>query len=97
MADYYISKVKYNDEHTRIVAALVHPSVNGNVGEGIRKSRTDIVTSINGGKAYKTIIWRDGQWRLGADVHVVRMGSGSYIRTDGNSIEADNLGDLPEL
>lgn len=40
----------------------------------------------------KTKYLKNGSWYVGEDVHVV---DNRYLRTDGNNIKADNLGNLP--
>lgn len=39
----------------------------------------------------------NGRLKVSVQVHVVVTKSGKYLRTDKNSIEADNLGELPEF
>jgi hypothetical protein len=97
-ADYYISAVKYNDEHTRIIATLVHEDQGERIGEGIRRSRSDVTSIIKTGKSFSTIRkGTDDKWNKGADIHIVKMGAVEFIRTDKNQKDEDNLGSLPEL
>lgn len=87
-----------NDDQTRIVAVLVHPSKNETVGEGKRWPRTEVVASIKAGKTFRTIKIRDdGRWNLGAWVQIVRINGVDFIKTVPNNKEDDNLGELPEL
>ena len=98
MTDFYISKKKMNDNQTRIVAVLVHPSVNGSVGDGRRWPRSEVVVSIKAGKKFRTVRRRDdGRWNVGAQVQVVRINMVDFIKTIPNNKEEDNLGELPDL
>lgn len=65
----------------------------GNISEvkiegGDTKSKSSVIEEIKRGENYKTKT-EDG--KIGSDVHIV---SNSYIRTDGNEIKKDNLGEL---
>ena len=39
----------------------------------------------------------DGNWNKGQEVHIIEVNGTKYIRTDKNSDEDDNLGNLPEF
>lgn len=66
------------------------------IGEVRRMSRQDVVLSILRGTTFVTAYLRDGRWHKGEDVRVVTINGERYIRTDNNSVKADNLGNLPE-
>ena len=56
-------------------------------------SKADIIRFINlYPGCVRTKYVRDGRWVEGEEIHVV---DGSYLRTDGNNIKADNLENLP--
>lgn len=56
-------------------------------------SKRDMIDFINKNpNVTKTKYYRFGSWVVGEDVRVV---DDSYLRTDANSIKADNLGSLP--
>jgi len=42
---------------------------------------------------------RDGEniWIKKAEIHIIKVGGGNFIRTDRNKIKSDNLGELPEF
>jgi DNA-binding LytR/AlgR family response regulator len=60
-------------------------NVKGMAGEIF--SRQEVVSLLNSGKKITTV--------LGAEVSIVNVKGIEYIRTDKNSIEEDNLGELP--
>jgi hypothetical protein len=96
-ADYLISAVRYTGTTNRhyISHLKAHPDNDSSVGNGTAWTKTNIVEAIDKGISFVTIYMRDGQWRKGEDVHVVYIENRSYLRTDANRIEADNLGELP--
>jgi hypothetical protein len=96
-ADFVITKVRYNREHTQIVEVEVRVDSGETIsGEARRMLRQDVVTAIRGGTTFSTAYLRDGKWQKGEDVRVVTINGDRFIRTDNNSITADNLGSLPE-
>ena len=98
VTDFYISKKKMDDDRTRIIAVLVHPSINGIVYEGKRWSRSEVVASIKAGKTFRTVTRRDnGRWNVGDQVQVVKVHRLDFIKTATNNKEEDNLGELPDL
>jgi hypothetical protein len=59
-------------------------------------SRQDVVLAIQRGTTFVTAFVRDGKLQRGEDVRIVTINGERYIRTDNNSVRADNLGNLPE-
>ncbi|HUX22355.1 MAG TPA: DUF3892 domain-containing protein [Spirochaetia bacterium] len=99
-ADYLISAVRYIDtQNGRHISHLrVHPDSDSAVGTATIWTKDQVVTSINGGRSFKTIYKnQDGSWKQGEDVRVVVIEGHSYLRTDANRTKADNLGELPEF
>lgn len=98
LADYYITNVRYNTEHTHIVKVKLHPDNSGTVGSEYEWTRTDVVNTLQNGKTFITVV-KNGtnQWTKGEDVRVVTINGTKYIRTDANSKASDNLGNLPEF
>ena len=91
--NFAVSAVKDDSDHKFIVKAKVHlePS-HFLLGEWYRNQ---IVLSICKGNRWTTILEEGADWRKGADIHVVEVGGRKYLRTDGNEVEEDNLGELP--
>lgn len=97
-ADYCISAVRYNMEHTHIVKVKVCQDLGDTLGDTSEWTRLDVVNSIGQGKSFVTIYKNaDGKFKKGEDVRVITVNGTKYIRTDSNSRAADNLGNLPEF
>ena len=97
-ADYGISKVEYNKEHTHIVKVFVHEDRGDEISSGEEWVRTKVVSSIDNKKTFVTILKnKEGKWNRGEDVRIITVEGTKYIRTDQNSKESDNLGELPEF
>ena len=97
-ADYCVSAVHYNSEHTHIVKTKVHSDGGDTIGAASEWTRADVVDAIGRGKTFVTITRSsDGKWNKGEDVRVVTVNGAKFIRTDSNSKALDNLGNLPEF
>ena len=95
---YAITAVRYNSEKTRIQQVERREVGSDTLSKPETKSRLTIVVSLELGFEYTTAVKSDsGNWEVGEDVHVVEIDGSSYIRTDRNDKEEDNLGDLPEF
>ena len=92
-ADYLISAVRYNDDHTRIVQVKQHVDNDKTVGQGEIVSRQTVIDNIESGKTYMTI--RGG--KQGEHVQIKTKGSEKFITTNPNETTKDNLGELPEF
>lgn len=96
-ADYCISKVQYNVEHTHIIKVKVRPDNGDTLGTESEWMRTEIVNKIQDGKTFVTVVESDSKWKKGEDVRIVTVNGTKYIRTDANSKASDNLGNLPDF
>jgi hypothetical protein len=97
-SDYCISKVRYDEDHTHIVALMVHEDHGTTMGAASQWSRQSVVNSIKSGKTFTTIIKNsDGKWLKGAEVTVVNVDGVDYLKTEPNKSKGDNLGNLPEF
>ena len=96
-ADYFISKVSYNTNHTRIVYVKQHVVHDGNkFDDGVVASRSTVVSNLNT-STYMTIIQTTNSWNVGDKVIRYLIDGEYFIRTDGNKTKSDNLGELPEF
>lgn len=95
-ADYCIVAVKYGRDRSAIVEVKARPDSGSALGSEIRVPRARVVTAISTGTSFVTAHVRGGKYAKGEQVHVVQAGYESFIRTDANSVHADNLGNLPE-
>jgi len=91
MAAYYIKKVHKSDEDT--IEEVKFSRELSESPKGTRKKSRVVDDIDEKGKSVYTAYRDQLRWKLGDEVHTV---DGKWIRTDGNGIEADNLGDLPE-
>ena len=95
-ADYLISAVQYNIQHTHIVKVYRHLDAGDNVKNPNIVNRMIVTNDLDLGKTYKTIFKNNkGQWTQGEDVRLI--GSTGFITTDPNCTTRDNLGNLPEF
>jgi hypothetical protein len=96
-ADFVVTKVKYNRDHTQIVEVEVRTDTGESIANDPRRTvRQEVVSAILRGTTFVTAYLRDGKWQKGEDVRVVTIHGERFIRTDSNSVKADNLGALPE-
>ncbi|RYE37827.1 MAG: DUF3892 domain-containing protein [Sphingobacteriales bacterium] len=97
-ADYLISVVRYNSDHTHINQVKAHEDKDDSVGEAKVYSRQAIVDAINNGTTFVTICKNsDGKYNKGQKVYVIKVKGVGYLKTVDNGKEADNLENLPEF
>jgi hypothetical protein len=96
-ADYGISKVRYNSEHTHIVKVEVREDKGDKFGPAEERTRSQVISAIERGKSFVTILKGTDGWKKGQDVHSITVNGVKYIRTDKNRKAADNLENLPEF
>ena len=97
-ADYLISAVRYNNNHTHIDQVKVHEDLDDKVGSAKIYERKDIVNAIDNGTTFVTIYkGDDNNWKKGQKVFVVTINDKKYIKTVENRKEEDNLENLPEF
>ena len=96
-ADYLISKVKYNVDHTRIISVKRHADNGKTHGKEEEVDRLTVVSDLRNGKSYVTVKKSEGGFDRGEDVRTIKIGDEYFIRTDKNETDKDNLGELPEF
>lgn len=97
-ADYLISAVRYNAEHTHITHLYAHEDTGECVGMGEIYLRQVIIEAINKGITFYTIYKNsDGKWSKGQKVFVIKVNGVSYLKTVDNGKAEDNLENLPEF
>ena len=95
--EYWVSHKRMNQEETRIeriMAMMV--TVNG-LSLPLAYDRKDVIQGIQKGDNWYTCLQKDESWSITAEIHVVEVDGEYFIRTDGNNIKSDNLGELPEF
>ncbi len=95
-ADFLISAVVYDKKH-KILYAKQHKDTGESITEGILTDRNTIASNIANGLSYVTIFSSNSTWKKGTNLRAYRIGGEYFIRTDGNKVKLDNLGQLPEL
>ena len=94
--DYAITAVRY-DGNT-IERVRVYEGDGAQLTDRQTRSRTALLLSLFVQRDYCTAYQTgNGEWRKGADVETVDVAGTTYIRTDGNDIASDDLGELPDF
>ena len=96
-ADYGISRVRYNEKHSHIVIVEARLDNVDTIGPPIEMVRETVVKKLKDGETFVTIPLKDGKYKKGEDVRIVKIIGVEYIRTDQNQKESDNLGEVPEF
>jgi len=100
IADYFISKVRYEEINGKrhVSKVFVHENNQENkFGVGTDWKRQEVVDGIDNKFTFYTIIKKDdGSWKTGAEVIKIRVNGKYYIKTEANNTEKDNLENLPE-
>ena len=96
-ADKLISEVKYDDDHSRIIECKVHEDKTDKVGPSFKEARETVAKNLES-MTYYTIFKKAGseEWSKGDNVIRFSIDNEVFIRTDGNKVKSDNLGNLPE-
>ena len=95
-ADYLISQVLYDQNHI-IAKVKQHHDIGNKISGGEIVDRDVIANNLGHGVKYMTVYVDLGKIRMGKNVRYYRAYEGHYIRTDGNKVMSDNLGDIPNL
>ena len=96
-ANYIITAVRLDSTDTRIDSVRRHRHTNGRMGDAEVATRTKIAYDIQSGLSHITAYEQNGKWYWGDNVSVLNIRGRDFIRTDGNKIERDNLGNLPRF
>lgn len=96
-ADYLISAVRYNTAETHIGEVRVHEDDGDSVSAASIEKRSTVVSRLEAGYTFVTIIKGEGKWKRGAKVDIITVNGTKYIRTDADATEEDNLGNLPRF
>lgn len=101
---YGVTKVRYNDNNEKDyivelkVSRISKTSLGIVVGDlEITYSKQELIDQLKRGKIDElyTLIKQTTVWELGDRIHAVPKDEPLYLRTDGNQIKEDNLGNLP--
>jgi len=96
--DYYIEKVRYNKDHTRIIWVSVREDSRSKLSGAYNMVRTKLMSLIQDGKQFMTIFRNEeGKYRKGQKISLIPVKGVEYIRTDQDPLEKDQLENLPEF
>lgn len=96
-ADYYIEKVRYTKDHSRIIWVSVREDNSKKLSGAYNMVRKKIMSLIHDGKQFMTIYRNDeGKYRRGQKIQLVSVKGTEFLRTDADPMEKDQLEDLPE-
>lgn len=99
-ADYCITAVRFSNDRKYITHLMIREDLGKTIsGKEETISKNTAIKFMEKGGTFCTILWRDSTkaWKFGADVSLYETKSGSYLRTDKNAREQDNLENLPEF
>jgi hypothetical protein len=98
-ADYLVSGVKTNPNHTHILSVEVHSDFGCVVCENIILTRVELIANIKKGTTYATVFKTAiGKWRKGQEVRLININGEEFLRTDSkNVVASDNFDDVPEF
>jgi hypothetical protein len=95
-ADYLISQVSYDQNHI-ITKVKQHRDTGNKMGDGEIVDRDVLTGNLGHGVKYMTVYGDLNKIRMGKYVRYFRAYEHHYIRTDGNKVMSDDLGDIPNL
>lgn len=96
-ADYVIVALRFREERRHVEKVKFMEDKGNELGSEQTASRGWVVSEIEKGTTFVTAYKQGTKWSKGDEVGIVEIRGQKFIRTDGNSIEEDNLGELPEF
>jgi hypothetical protein len=96
-ADFYVEKVRYSKDRTRILRILVREDSGTKLSKAYDMDREKIIGLLHEGKQFMTIFRNDlGKYRKGQLVIISEVNGKSFIRTDEHQVKYDQLDKIPE-
>lgn len=96
-ADFYIEKVRYNKDHSKIIWVSVREDSGTKLGGAYNMVRKRLVNLLGEGKQFMTIFRNsEGKYRRGHKLSAVKVKGITYLRTDLEVIENDLLDNVQE-
>lgn len=95
-ADFFVSGVRYNGEHTCVVAIKVRPDRGLGLNESLVFDRDDVITMMAEGLHFSTCI-KGGHGEYGFPIQLVHIQGRDYLKTKVDTARADSLGEVPEI
>ena len=95
-ADYLISEAEYDSNY--LISKIKQHRDNGEtISDGEIIDRDTLANNLGHGSKYMTVYGDMNKLRIGKNVKYFRAHGYHYIRIDGNKVNHDNLGDLPDI
>jgi hypothetical protein len=96
-ADYYIEKVRYSKDRTRILSASVRENSGTKLSKAYDMQRDQILDLLHQGKHFMTIFRSEsGKYRRGKPIRMAEVNGRDFIRTDQHQVKYDQLERIPE-
>ena len=97
-ADYVVSGLKKGSGLANISHVQVHEDLGNEFGKPVIIDKKTLASHIKKGKTYLTIYKKNKtDWEPGDLISAYVLNGETHIRTDGNKVDGDNLGTLPEI
>lgn len=94
-ADYVITEVRFKGDKIHIEEVKRREDAGDNLINERTMLREDVIRELENNIRFVTVYKKEGKWVKGDNVGIVKVNDKKFIRTDGNTIEEDNLGNLP--
>ncbi|MEA4909161.1 MAG: hypothetical protein VB089_16180 [Anaerolineaceae bacterium] len=96
-ADFYIEKVRYTKDRTRITWVSIREDSGKKLGVPYNMQRRRLVSLIRAGKRFMTIFRNpEGKYRRGKRLIMAQVNGQEVICTDPGGAGQDRLEDIPE-
>jgi hypothetical protein len=96
-ADFYVEKVRYSKDRTRILTASVRENSGTKLSKAYDMQRDQMLDLLHQGKHFMTIFRNEsGKYRRGAVIRMAEVNGRDFIRTDQYQVKYDQLDQLPE-
>tara|TARA_B100000029_G_scaffold152878_1_gene148031 strand:+ start:269 stop:583 length:315 start_codon:yes stop_codon:yes gene_type:complete len=97
-ADFVVSAIKKGSGLANISHVQIHEDFGTEFGKPEIIDKKTLASHIKKGKKYLTIYKRNqNDWEPGEIINAYVLNGNTHVRTDGNKVEGDNLGALPEI
>jgi len=97
-ADFVVSGIKKGSGLANISHVQVHEDLGTEFGKPNIIDKKTLASHIKKGKRYITIYKKnETDWEPGELINTYVLNGETHVRTDGNKVEGDNLGTLPEI
>jgi len=97
-ADFVVSAIKKGSGLANITHVQIHEDFGTEFGKPKIIDKKTLASHIKKGKKYLTIYKKnETDWEPGDLIFAYVLNGETHVRTDGNKVQGDNLGTLPEI